>query len=286
MTYDGEYKDLDAQSEAVSHVVAESDRWACSLFAAFGTPGGAVYGRNFDWDFSPVVLLFTHPRDGFASVSMVDITYLGFDGNEVGSVSPTDKRLLDAPLLPFDGMNEYGLTVGMAAAHGSKERPVDPQKRTVGSLGIIRLMLDHARNTDEAVAVLRDHNIDFTGGPPLHYLIADPSGRSAVVEFIDGTMQVTWNDSPWQIATNFFVTGASDAAKALDGRYATANARLQQTQGQISPQDAMDLLRQVQQDITQWSIVYNMSTGDISVALGRNYENVHSFHLARTHAAG
>ena len=35
-----------------------------------------VYGRNFDWQYSPALLLFTNPPDGYASVSMVDIEYL------------------------------------------------------------------------------------------------------------------------------------------------------------------------------------------------------------------
>lgn len=285
MTYDGEYRDLDARP-AAAQAADPSRQWACSLFTAFGTPGGALYGRNFDWDFSPVVLLFTHPRNGFASVSMVDIAYLDFKEDEVGALSPTDKRLLDAPLLPFDGMNERGLTVGMAAVRDSKERPPDPSRSPVGSLGIIRLMLDRASTTEEAVEILRTHQIDFTGGPPLHYLIGDPSGRSAVVEFINGTFQVTWNDAPWQIATNFFVAGASPITKRLDGRYATASARLSKAQGQLSPADAMDLLNKVQQDITQWSIVYNMSTGDIGIAMARNYKQIHSFHLGMAPVKG
>ncbi len=53
--------------------------WACSLFAAMGDPEDMLFGRNFDWDFSPALLLFTDPSDGYASVSMVDIAYLGYE---------------------------------------------------------------------------------------------------------------------------------------------------------------------------------------------------------------
>src|SRR5436189_141499 len=86
------------------------------------------------------------------SLRKVDITYLGFGSNDVAALSTSSKRanLLNAPLLPFDGMNEYGLTVGMAAVPDAKE-PIDAHKPTVGSLRIIRLMLDHARNTGEAI---------------------------------------------------------------------------------------------------------------------------------------
>ena len=55
--------------------------WGCALFAALGDASKRLYGRNFDWRFSPAVLLFTDPPDGYASVSMVDIDYLGFEGD-------------------------------------------------------------------------------------------------------------------------------------------------------------------------------------------------------------
>ncbi len=45
--------------------------WACTLFAALGDTKNRLYGRNFDWEFSPALLLFTQPPDGYPSVSMV-----------------------------------------------------------------------------------------------------------------------------------------------------------------------------------------------------------------------
>ncbi|MCG2767342.1 MAG: hypothetical protein L6435_03025, partial [Anaerolineae bacterium] len=98
--------------------------WACSLFAALGDADNMLYGRNFDWQFSPALLLFTDPPDGYASVSMVDIAYLGFEGARAGTLTdlPLAERLLllDAPFWPFDGMNERGLVVGMAAVPESE----------------------------------------------------------------------------------------------------------------------------------------------------------------------
>ena len=68
------------------------------------------------------MLLFTDPPDGFASVSMVDIAYLVGTPTDINSLHhrlPEDLRdLLNSPHLPFDGMNEHGLVVGMAAVSG------------------------------------------------------------------------------------------------------------------------------------------------------------------------
>jgi len=130
--------------------------------------------------------------------------------------------LLRSPLLPFDGMNEKGLAVGMMAVPGA-DPPDDPQKRTISSLLIIRLMLDHAKNVDEAIAVFENFNIVFQGGPPLHYFITDRSGRSAVVELVDRVISVLRNTHPWQVATNFILTGLTpETALASCWRYKKA----------------------------------------------------------------
>jgi penicillin V acylase-like amidase (Ntn superfamily) len=165
MTYYGSYDAVHTKI-ARSRIDAQPHPWGCSLFAAFGDKRHMVFGRNFDWDFSPAVLLFTQPTNGYSSVSMVDITYLGYDTHDVASLASSEKRdlLLRAPLIPFDGINEYGLTVGMAAVPGSPGPAPDPGKQTVGSLRIIRLMLDHAQTVDKAIAVIRQYNIDFEGG--------------------------------------------------------------------------------------------------------------------------
>jgi hypothetical protein len=260
----------------------EPPAWACSLFAALGDPDHLLYGRNFDWEYSPALLLFTDPPDGYASVSMVDIAYLGFEGARARGVTdlPLVERraLLDAPAWPFDGMNEYGLVVGMAAVPESR-MPYDAELPTVGSLTVIREMLDHARDVDEALAILRGHNISWSGGPPLHYLVADRSGRSTLVEFYQGRLVVLANQAPWHLATNFLRVAAGDAPQGRCRRYDEISQRLTEAQGRITPQTAVELLADVSQGGTQWSVVYEMSTGDVRVALGRGYEDVRTVHL-------
>jgi uncharacterized protein YceK len=217
MRYYGAYSQR-ASSKEVRWLVstASPPAWACSLFAALGDADDKLYGRNFDWEYSPALLLFTDPPDGYASVSMVNIAYFGFDGDRGGTLLdlPLAERrsLLDAPFLPFDGMNEHGLVVGMAAVPSGQMRP-DPDKETIGSLGVIREILDHARNVDEAVAILSSYNVDMEGGPSIHYLIADQSGRSALVEFYQGEMVVIPNETDWHLATNFLCASAGASAE-------------------------------------------------------------------------
>ena len=256
--------------------------WGCSLFAALGDENDRLLGRNFDWEFSPALLLFTEPEDGYASVSMVDIAYLGFEGDRSRNLKDLSlegrKALLDAPLLPFDGMNEKGLAVGMAAVPAGN-MPQDPHKKTIGELQAIREILDHAGTVDEAVQILESYNIDM-GNVPIHYMIASASGQSAIVEFYKGKMVVFRNESVWHTATNFLLASVDGHPQGECPRYDRLTRRLEELQGRISATEAVSLLGDVSQDSTQWSIVYHVSSGDLQVVMGRGYsEAVHSFHL-------
>lgn len=274
MHYVGAYEEAGA-----SRVDPSGPGWSCSLFAALGDEDNRLYGRNFDWVYSPALLLFTDPPDGYASVSMVDMAYLDFAAGQLSGLADLSlaerEPLLVTPFWPFDGMNEHGLAVGMAAVPAS-EMPYDPTLPTIDSLSIIRLMLDHARTVDEAVDILAGHNIDWAGGPPLHYLIADPSGRAVLVEFYDGEMVLLPNENPWHLATNHLrVTAEGDGGC---DRYALIERTLVEGEGRLTLAQAMGLLSAVSQPaVTQWSVVYGMRSGEIRVALGGAYDAVHTF---------
>lgn len=263
-----------------------SPTWACSLFAALGDANNMLYGRNFDWEYSPALLLYTHPPDGYASLSMVDIAYLGFGESQAGTITDlplTERRaLLRAPFLPFDGMNERGLAVGMAAVPPGDVKP-DPDKETIDSLMVIRMILDHAGSVDEAVAIVQRYNVNMEGGPPLHYLIADRSGRAILVEYYQGKLVVIPNQTPWHQATNFLLSAFEGSAEGQCQRYDAISRRFAETRGSLSAQDAIKLLERVSQAHTQWSITYGLTAGDVHVAMGRQYGRVRTFRLDPRH---
>jgi hypothetical protein len=210
---------------------------------------------------------------------MVDIAYLGFSGSRSEGLTelPLKERLplMDAPFLPFDGMNQHGLVVGMAAVPPGGTSP-DPEKETIGSLGVIREILDHARTTAEAVAIFERYNIDFQGGPPIHYLIGDRSGDAALVEFHQGEMKVIPNNNPWHQATNFLVSAAHRPPEGVCARYDHIHSSLSETNGNVSADEALVLLSDVSQPNTQWSIVYETNPGvSLQIVMGRKYEVQH-----------
>jgi hypothetical protein len=282
MQYYGEYASRQTSSRSAAWEAGPTPGWACSLFTVLLDEDYLLYGRNFDWDFSPALLVFTDPPDGYASVSIVDMEYLGFSGQTVFNLTDLPfedlEGLLDAPLIPFDGMNEYGLAIGMAAVPPG-DMQVDPSKETIGSLGIIREILDHARDVDEAIDIIKEYNIDFEGGPPIHYLIADAKGKAVLVEFYQGEMHVFENEQPWHSATNFLRSSVEDP-QGNCWRYDRINARLNEKQGFLDSSSAMELLSEVAQENTQWSVVYQMAGGEVSIAMGRDYAKVQTFRLS------
>ena len=281
MTYVGGISSAATEQHLPAASKGQANDWACSLFAALADPEGGLYGRNFDWYGSPALLLFTHPPDGYAAVTMVDMAYLDVPPEALQTLdeAPLGQRtgLLEAPYLPFDGMNARGLAVGMAAVPGTS-MPNDPGKPTVDNLGIMREVLDHARTVAEAVAIFEQHNI-LMEEVPIHYLIADAQGRAAIIEFYQGEMVVIPNAQPYHLATNFLVAEAGVVEAGGHARYDRIDETLAGSGGRLSVAAALELLADVAQPNTQWSVVYGLHSGEVHVALGRDYEQVHTFRL-------
>jgi len=246
---------------------------ACTSFAALAPDANAVFGRNFDWQHRSSLLLFTYPPEGYASVSMVDLFYLGLEGlQEI----PWARRinLLGAPYATIDGMNECGVAIAQNAVP-RRNTPKDPNRPTLINSQIARLVLDHAKDVDEAIALIRQYNIAFAD-TPVHFHIADASGKSAVVEYVEDGISIVRDDKPWQVSTNYLF---SEAIRPNCRRYEKAAKSLAESQGRKSTDEAMSLLQSTSLDNTVWSIVYNLTTGQVNIALGKDYDKVHTFKL-------
>lgn len=287
MRYYGDYgfnESLQGRAEACLWLPAVKKEplaeWTCTCFAGLSPDGAKIFGRNFDWTAQAALLLFTDPPDAYASVSVVDLTYVGFSQSEPDAEQR--RRLLCTPFMPFDGMNEKGLAVGMMAVDG--QAPRDPQKTTIDSLEAIRLLLDYASDVPEAVAMLQQYNINFGDGPPVHYLIADATGNAAAVEYVRGDVRVIRNEQAWQVSTNFLLSEVNpQGAQSPCWRYNITWQALEHTGGLVEPDEAMRFLQQASQggsQGTRWSVTYDMTSGHVRIAMGRHYEQVHKFQLA------
>lgn len=253
---------------------------ACSTVFTINSKGEKILGRNFDWINKPSLLLGTRPDNGMASFSMVDMSYLGYSESFLPeSVAGGTFGLTFAPYVAFDGMNERGLAVGEMAVPARHKPLTDPDKITIGDTHSIRMILDKATTVAEAVALLKEYNITY---PTLawHYLIADRDGNSSIIEYVDGQMVETRRDRNFQICTNYIVYNQSEQLKQdLCWRYKKAYKILDEKDGDITQQEMMNLMKDIAQVHTMWSVVYNMTTGEILVVPGKKYGNVYQFKL-------
>ena len=240
--------------------------FSCTCFA-----DGYLVGRNFDFPANPALLLFTSPADGYKSVSMVDLGYFGFSMSE----NPTGfDGLREVPYMPFDGMNEKGLVVTMAAIPYAN--PPSDKEKSVGEIEAIRLLLDYAANVDEAIELLSGYNV-LMADPPIHYLVADSNGESVIIEFIDNDMK-TYRSTDYGIITNFITTGLNLPIDSPCNRYNTVYSGLLEG-GVISKEIVFNLLDNSSQSNTIWSCVYDIENRTVHIVMGRNFESVYSFSL-------
>ncbi len=254
-----------------------ANNYGCTCFSAYGG-GNRLLGRNYDWpEQSTYFIVFTDPVDGYASVSTVDMYFFDYDQSKSPGYSGNQDILRIIPYYPFDGMNEKGVAVGMNALSEGLG-PYDAGKVTIGELQLIRLVLDYAASTREAISLVREYNIRMED-PPVHYLIADSSGHSAIIEFVDGQMIVMENEDPWQVTTNFIISDWQNPMDAPCWRYQNACTVLGSTGGSQSENGALSLLEAVSVPSTRWSVLFNLKTGQVQMAMGRAYQNLHFFTL-------
>ena len=289
MRYIGPYvraSELERESAPDAEPVAGSmnQGWACSLFAAVADPERAVLGRNFDWEYSPILVLFLEPREGYRSVMSIDIAYLiepewidRLDTAPIDALLP----LLTAPFLTFDGMNEMGLAVGMASVEYTCGYPSDPDKRDVGDLQLMRELLEASATIDEAILFLETINPVSQGGPNTHYLIADATPDAALIEYHNGEMHVfrSSTEAPWALGTNFPVVLTDAHPEDRCWRYDRIQATLHEHGGALSVVEATDLLQAVSTPMTRWSIVYDLAELQMHLTIERDEDTVHMFSL-------
>jgi len=147
---------------------------------------------------------------------------------------------------------------------------------------LVRKILDHARNVDEAVTIAHQYNISCPTSKSLgvHVLVADPSGQSVILEMYDGELQVIPNNEPWQVLTNSQVYGLPiDIQRVNCWRYDYIYGQLQLKDGAFTQNDSEFILSQVGNPYTQWSAVYDMSGKGMVLFLDFNFSKPFYFSL-------
>lgn len=260
----------------------------CSTFFATTPENGYIFGRNLDNQVTDLAIVKTAPKNGYKSVSVVNLSFLGY--NETYTPEALTDRIvtLGAPYFPLDGVNEKGLAVGVLQIQAP---PTNQQsdKVDVGTTLAIRILLDKAATVKEAVELLSSFDMHASANGCYHLQIVDAGGNSVVVSYVNNEMVVTEMAGMYQAATNFYLHDVPfDYEKQGEDRYAILVDTLSNKEGVLSAEEGMNLLKSVSFDgtppdeegrvySTQWSSIYDLTNPSLTLCADRDYENNYTY---------
>ena len=292
----------------------DSSMHHCST-VTLNTGEAVYFGRNFDWDHDATLILRVHDgkknnnnkgisdhdnNDDLASIAVIDLHYLNLNHPHVED-TPLWQRipLLFAPYYVMDGMNRHGVAIAdmtvpepahppqyndnSGAAAAEEEEPNNnkndrhhhhTRKPDIIHSSLARIILDYATTTAEAVNLMHEFQIHFPYAD-IHFMVADASGDSVVVEFIEGNIRVSspssssssTDDLSWHVSTNDIVWNKSEQEKDENCyRYEKGSGLAEQLLSDVSShnksineKDAMHITRSMTEDgWTMWTSIYEL----------------------------
>lgn len=159
----------------------KAPNFGCSAFCTQGTDGHTLMGRNYDFkNDTSAMLVYCTPKDGYASVAFAALDNI--NANTPDASMAKKLATLTAPFICLDGMNEKGVSIAVLTLDS------DPTYQQTGKPMIattlaIRLVLDRAATTAEAVELLSKYDMFASSGRDYHFYITDATGDGRVVEY-------------------------------------------------------------------------------------------------------
>ena len=297
---------LQIKSAQVADENGELATFNCTSFQAAKADGsGFWYGRNYDYFKNPTMVTVSHPKKGYASIAVSDMSHFGYSLEKLPDSFMAKLSCLASIYAPVDGMNEKGLCTSIMALPKQAAQQ-DTDKPDVGTTVIMRLWLDKCATVQEALDLLETVDVrhDATVGSGYHYMMADASGDCAVVEFDkeDGWKTMIVRKAEGEnamLVTNhllsekYYSTVPDEAVGNPHSkswwRYETASAYLAEHNGILSLEQAQECLALVHwKDLvwdngtvedTQYSNVYDQSAGTLALRNWNDYETTVQFKL-------
>ena len=256
--------------------------YPCTTFCIH-TENELVFGKNYDWSIS----------FGYVFVNKKNVEKIAFvsKGTPAKWVSKYGSVTFNqfGREFPSGGMNEAGLVIELMWLEGTKFPEPDDRPVVGGILSWIQYQLDNSGTLEDVIA--SDKYIRITqNAVPVHYLVADKSGKCLSVEFLEGKMVYhTQETMPYSTLTNDTYERSLDNLKRYDGfggneqivneksslgRFVTACSMVKsykRVQGKSAVDYGFEILKTVDQgDYTKWSIVYDIKNANIYFKTNNN----------------
>lgn len=179
--------------------------FACSLVMKTNKQGTFV-GRTMEW-FTPLkTRIEIYPRN-YANQDAIT----GHKWNSKYGVIVIDEGKIDETKreIAVEGINEKGLTAH-TLFHGDAEMtPLDPKKTKIHFLVWVKYVLQTSSTVKEVLDDLKNYQILYTDPvlmgkqvhAPEHFAVNDASGDAAIIEFVNGKMQV-FHGPEYNVMTN------------------------------------------------------------------------------------
>ena len=293
------------KSAQVADENGEMDTFNCTSFQAARAEGdGFRFGRNYDFFKNPTMVTVSHPKKGYASIAVSDMSHFGYSLEKLPDSFMARLSCLAAVYAPVDGMNEKGLCTSIMALPKQAAQQ-DTPKPNVGTTIIMRLWLDRCATVQEALDLLETVDVrhDAAVGSGYHYMVADASGDCAVVEFDleDGWKSMVVRKPEGEnamLVTNhllsekYYTTDPDPVVNPHSKswwRYETAGAYLREHDGILTLDQAQECLALVHwKDLvwengtvedTQYSNVYDQSALTLDLRSWNDYDSTVHFAL-------
>ncbi len=187
-----------------------------------------------------------------------------------------------------DGMNDQGLFFAVADVPTpsylitrSSRQPAELQTFATG-------LLANCATVDEAISWCKKQPIYgwadkssqgyYTFASPQHMLVADRSGDSVVFEWYQGKVTMTRKRGRYQLMTNFLLSDPKAGSYPCP-RYIADTMIFDQATGPAL-QTCRQVLETTSAASTRYSLVCDLTHGDVTVYLRRGFEQPKTIHLA------
>ncbi len=257
-------------------IEVDPDNFSCAAFTAASPDEQHIFGRNYDYDETDTLVIYTDPKNGYASYGVADLAFFDInteDGMDIDS--PTAKLFsLAAPYACVDGINEKGVGIGILQL-STPEIHQDNGKKDFMPIMAIRVILDTCASVDEAIEYLESYDYHSFIGDSFHLYITDKTGHSVVVEWDDDEMFIVEDTG----CTNDVLCEENDYYESdwECWRYDTIKERLAEKYNILNADEAMQLTDDIHQKDTEWSCVYNLDDFTFDICLDGNYDKKYTF---------
>ena len=229
--------------------------------------------------------MHTIPTHGYESITTFNVEFYNFGEDYKPEGFKNQYMALAGLFCALDGINEKGLAIADLTAGDSIQTHQHTSKPDLPFSSAIRYVLNHAANVAEALEILNDIDMHSEMGFARHYAIADASGRSVVVEYVDNKMVVT--ESP--AVANHYLCEQKRNVGLIEGddRYERLCQRYGQTGGVMSEKQLTEAIEAVSQPQregflgTAWTMVMNLKHPSVTYYSRRHFDKPIHFELCK-----